>query len=74
VINCFRDEFLPIHQNDEYVDLSDLVDKLKNFTPIPLGYTKLEECIQYVFEQEKRIFFAKTHISIFQKYASSCHQ
>ncbi|CAF5224377.1 unnamed protein product, partial [Rotaria magnacalcarata] len=36
VIQCFRDEFLPVRQNDEYVDLSSLIQKLKNFIPIPL--------------------------------------
>ncbi|CAF3332548.1 unnamed protein product [Rotaria sp. Silwood2] len=46
VIQCFRDEFLPVHQNDEYVDLSSLVQKLKNFTPTPLQCTKPEESVQ----------------------------
>ncbi|CAF3982985.1 unnamed protein product [Rotaria sp. Silwood1] len=46
VIQCFRNEFLPVHQNDEYVDLSSLVQKLKNFIPIPLRCTKPEESIQ----------------------------
>lgn len=58
VIRCFRDEFLPVHQNDEYVDLSSLVEKFKNFTPIPLRCTKPEESVQYVISEKKRISFS----------------
>ncbi len=57
VVQYFFDEFLPTHQNDEYVDLSSLAQKLKNFTPIPLKCTKLEESIQYVILERKKSFF-----------------
>ncbi|CAF3533287.1 unnamed protein product [Rotaria socialis] len=46
VIQYFRDEFLPVHQNAEYIDRSSLVQKLKNFTPILLQCTKPEESVQ----------------------------
>ena len=48
VVQYFRDEFLPKHHNDEFIDLSDLAQQLKKFTPIPLRCTKPEESAQYV--------------------------
>jgi hypothetical protein len=54
VIQCFCDEFLPVHRNDEHVDLSSLVEKLKNFTPIPLRCTKPEESTIIKFKSLER--------------------
>lgn len=73
VIQYFRDEFLCVHKDGEYVDLSSLVNKLNNFTPIPLRCTKPEESVKYVISERKKekerflfpIFFTKMHIFTF---------
>ncbi|CAF1215377.1 unnamed protein product [Adineta ricciae] len=45
-LHFFLNDFVPAHKTDDFVDLSDLAEHLKNFTPIPLKYTKPEEAIQ----------------------------
>ena len=50
VKHFFLNDFAPAHKNDDFVDLTDLVEYFKNFTPIPLKCTKPEEAIQYVLK------------------------
>jgi len=46
IVHCFLFEFIPAHEKYEDIDLSDVIDRFKNYASIQLKCTKPDDSIQ----------------------------